>query len=110
MNIVLCSAIVAIFICSFLSFIEFTTDLFYFSAIIDLFLFNHRKYKLYRKAKKVGVRHYLTDLEYENDYYNKTVPEYYLYPLTQSDGGIRYLLYTKDYEFITENFHLIRKL
>lgn len=110
MNIVLCSAIIAIFICSFLSFIEFTTDLFYFSAIVDLFLFDHKKWRLYRKAKKQGVKIYLRPYDYEIDADTGDVPEFYLYPLVQKDGGIHYYLYGPDYQFITDNFQLTSRL
>lgn len=110
MNIVICSALVAIVIGMFLMFIVFTVNEFYFSAIIDMFLFNHKQWKLYRKAKKHGIKRYLTTEEFDKDYYNNTIPEYYVYPVAQIDGGIRYLLYTKDYTFITENFQLINKL
>lgn len=109
--------IISIFIIvigGYMLFAEFTTEWYYSSAIVDLFLFQHDKWKMYRKAKKAGVKHYLTAWNYADDADNGTIPDYYLYPIAQADGGIRYVLYANDEynepTFITENFQLIIKL
>lgn len=109
--------IISIFIIvvgGYMTFAEFTTEWYYSSAIVDIFLFQHDKWKMYRKAKKAGVKHYLTAGHYEDDAHNGTIPDYYLYPIAQADGGIRYVLYANDKDneptFITNNFRLIHKL
>lgn len=109
--------IISIFIIvggGYMTFVEFTTEWYYSSAIIDLFLLQHDKWKMYRNAKKTGVKYYLTAFDYTGDAQDGGVPDYYLYPIAQADGGIRYVLYAKDADneptFITENFQLIHKL
>ena len=97
-------------ICSCLLFITFTESQFYSSAISYLFIFEHKKWKLYQKAKKTGVKTYLYPYDYEIDADTGDVPEFYLYPLVQEDGGIHYYLYGPDYQFITDNFYLTERL
>ena len=102
--------IVMLPICSYLLFVALTETRFYSSALVSLFLFDNKKWRLYLQAKKKGVRTYLRPLDYEIDAEEGNVPEFYLYPLVQVDGGIHYHLYTKNYEFITDNFQLTSKL
>lgn len=111
MNIVLMIfTIFVIVIGDYLLFVVLTINYFYSSAITDLFLFDHKKWKLYQQAKKQGVKHYLRPEDYENDYHNNQVSDFYLYPLIQEDGGIKYYLYTKNCTFITGNFQLTSRL
>lgn len=113
MYIMFFSISIAIVIVSlYLIFALITENKFYSSALVTLFIFDNKKWRLYLKAKKKGVRTYLYPADYEIDANMGDIPEFYLYPLVQEDGGIRYLLYWDNGgpEFVTENFQLISKL
>ena len=86
-----------------------TENKFYSSALVTLFIFDKKKWRLYLKAKKEKVKIYKYPLDYELDANMGDVPEFYLYPI-QKDGGIHYYLYTDNYKFITDNFQLISRL
>ena len=103
-------SILIIVVGCYMTFVEFTTERYYSSAIVDLFLFQHGKWRLYRKAKKEKVKIYRYPLDYELDADMGDVPEFYLYPIVQKDGEIHHYLYTDNYKFITDNFQLISKL
>lgn len=102
--------IVMLPICSYLLFAALTETRFYSSALVTLFIFNYKKWRLYKKAKKQGVRTYLYPADFEIDADMGDIPEFYLYPLVQEDGGIHYYLYTDNYTFITDNFQLTSRL
>ena len=110
MDVFLIISILIIVVGCYMTFVEFTTEWCYSSAIVDLFLFQHDKWRLYRKAKKEKVKIYKYPLDYELDADMGDVPEFYLYPIVQKDGEIHHCLYTDNYKFITDNFQLISKL
>lgn len=111
MNITFFSISIMIVIVSlYLIFALMTEKQLYSSALVTLFIFDNKKWKLYLKAKKEKVKIYKYPLDYELDANMGDVPEFYLYPIVKKDGGIHYYLYTDNYKFITDNFQLISKL
>ncbi|MCI6614931.1 MAG: hypothetical protein MSC51_03755 [Mollicutes bacterium] len=110
MNIIFFSICIAIVIVNlYLIFALITENQFYSSALVTLFIYDKKKWKLYLKAKKEKVKIYKYPLDYEIDADMGDVPEFYLYPI-QKDDGIHYYLYTDNYKFITDNFQLISRL
>lgn len=107
---ILLISIITITICSYLLFATLTKNQFYSSALVTLFILDNKKWRLYRKAKKAGVKRYLTALHYEIDANSGNVPQFYLYPLVMEDGGIHYYLYGPNYQYITDNFQLISRV
>ena len=94
----------------YLIFALMTENKFYSSALVTLFIYDKKKWRLYLKAKKEKVKIYKYPLDYELDANMGDVPEFYLYPVVQKDGKIHYYLYTDNYKFITDNFQLISRL
>ena len=94
----------------YLIFALITENKFYSSALVTLFIYDKKKWRLYLKAKKEKVKIYKYPLDYELDANMGDVPEFYLYPIVKKDGEIHYYLYTDNYKFITDNFQLISRL
>lgn len=103
-------SIMIVIISLYLIFALITENKFYSSALVTLFIYDKKKWKLYLKAKKEKVKIYKYPLDYELDADMGDVPEFYLYPIVKKDGEIHYYLYTDNYKFITDNFQLISRL
>ena len=103
-------SIAIVIVSLYLIFALITENKFYSSALVTLFILDKKKWRLYLKAKKEKVKIYKHPLDYEIDADMGDVPEFYLYPIVQKDGGIHYHLYTDNYKFITDNFQLISRL
>lgn len=104
--------ITLIIICLILSFCTFfnifllgTNEHFYFSAVLYYKIFMPRIWKEYKNAKKYGVKKYLRASDIERDRDTGKLPLYYLYPIAQEGGEIKYILYKKN-KWITSNFQL----
>lgn len=103
-------SIMIVIVSLYLIFALMTENKFYSSALVTLFIYDKKKWKLYLKAKKEKVKIYKYPLDYELDSNMGDVPEFYLYPIGKKDGGIHYYLYTDNYKFIIDNFQLISRL